>query len=223
MTAFWLSFALVFLAELGDKTQLVALTLATRFNVRVVLAGIFVATLLLNVISVLLGGLVGGLLPIAWVKFAAGLVFIAFGIWTLREDTSDESESVSRGGGSPFWAVTGTFFIGELGDKTMLSAATLATSYPMVPVWLGATAGMLLSDGLAIWIGTVLGSRLPKRLIQVGAAYFFFAFGLFSLVQGGVALPPASLGRALGVVLIVSLISLGIRKAVWAKEGGGRR
>ena len=83
MDGFWLSLGLIFLAELGDKTQLVALTLATRFKAGVVLAGVFVATLLVHAFSVILGDLTGKLLPHGWIMVLSGLAFIAFAGWTL--------------------------------------------------------------------------------------------------------------------------------------------
>lgn len=190
MDAFWLSFAMIFIAELGDKTQLVALTLATKYNARVVLAGITAATLAVHVVSVALGGAAGELLPTAWIEFAAGLAFIGFGIWTLRGDCLDEEDGVcKRRIASPFWLVASTFFLAELGDKTMLSTVTLAATHPVVPVWIGSTVGMVLSDGLAIIVGQVLGKRLPERAIQVGASCIFFGFGVWSMVQGGRTLP----------------------------------
>ena len=80
--------------------------------------------------------------------------------------------------------VTITFFLAELGDKTMLSTVTLAASYPLAPVWIGSSLGMVLSDALAIWVGQALGKKLPERAVKLGAAGIFFAFGLYYLVQG---------------------------------------
>lgn len=184
MDAFLLSLGIVFVAELGDKTQLVALCLATRFNARVVLASVFCATLVVHILSVLLGGGVGKMVPEGWIKVVAGVAFIGFGLWTLRGDTLDDKECGSKGGRSPFWIVFTTFFLAELGDKTMLSTVTLATDYSILPVWIGSSLGMVISDGLAILVGQVLGSKLPERAIRIGAAAIFVAFGLFSGAQG---------------------------------------
>ena len=189
MNAFWLSLAMIFLAELGDKTQLVALTLATRYNTKVVLWGIFWATLAIHVASAGIGRFMGGLMPDHWIQFIAGLAFIGFGLWTLRGDSLDEEESNTRRLVSPFWLVFITFFLAELGDKTMLSTVTLAAANPFIPVWLGSTIGMVLSDGLAILVGKVLGAKLPERIIKIGAAIIFFAFGVYSAIQGGIRLP----------------------------------
>ncbi len=189
MTDFWLSLGIVFLAELGDKTQLVALCLASRYKAKVVLAGIFVATLVVHVVSVLLGGGLGKVIPGEWINLCAGLAFIGFGLWTLRGDSLDDEECNRLQGRSPFMLVATTFFIAELGDKTMLSTVALATNYSLIPVWLGSSLGMVVSDGLAIIVGQILGAKLPERAVKIGAAVIFFGFGACRMAQGALALP----------------------------------
>ena len=184
MNGFWVSLALVFLAELGDKTQLVALMLATRFKAGIVLAGVLVATLLVHAFSVVLGGITGKFLPHGWIMVLSGLAFIAFAIWTWRGDRLEDEDQKVRRITSPFMIVTVTFFLAELGDKTMLTTVTLASQYSLVQVWLGSTLGMVISDALAIWVGQALGKRLPERAVKIGAAAIFLAFGLFFLCQG---------------------------------------
>ncbi len=190
MHDFWLSLVMVFIAELGDKTQLVSLSLATRYSARVVLAGITVATLLVHVFSALIGNMAGALMPRDWLHFLSGLAFIGFGLWTLRGDSLDGEESVNTRRLSPFFLVAVVFFFAELGDKTMLCTVTMAGTCAFAPVWLGSTAGMVLADGLAIWAGCSLGARLQGKTIKVGAALIFFAFGLVGSVKGGMNLPP---------------------------------
>lgn len=184
MEEFLLSLGLIFVAELGDKTQLVALTLATRFRAGVVLAGIFVATLLVHLLSVAIGGLTGTFLSSGWIELLSGLAFIGFGLWTIRGDQLDEDKGAMKSLTSPFLIVVITFFLAELGDKTMLGTVTLAASYPLVLVWIGSTLGMVLSDGLAIWVGQALGKNLPERSIKIGAAGIFFVFGFYYTVKG---------------------------------------
>ncbi|HBF35717.1 MAG TPA: hypothetical protein DDW50_00165, partial [Firmicutes bacterium] len=174
-----------------DKTQLVALTLATCYNTKVVLWGIFWSTLTIHIFSAGIGRLIGGHLPTNWIHFAAGLAFIGFGLWTLRGDSLDDNEKScdthkKRG---IFWMVFTTFFLAELGDKTMLTTVTLAAANPFIPVWLGSTVGMVLSDGLAIIVGKMLGAKLPERYIQIGASLIFFGFGIYSIIEGGEKLP----------------------------------
>ena len=184
MEGFWLSLFLIFVAEMGDKTQLVALTLATRFKAGVVLAGVFVATLLVHAFSVLLGDLTGKLLPPGWLELLCGLAFVAFGLWTIRGDTADEGNGRLNRLKSPFLIVAVTFFLAELGDKTMLGTVTLAAQYSPVQVWLGSTLGMVISDALAIWVGLTLGRHLPEKAIKIGAAAIFFGVGIYYAGQG---------------------------------------
>ena len=184
MEGFWLSLFLIFVAEMGDKTQLVALTLATRFNAWVVLAGVFVATLLVHAFSVLLGDLTGRLLSPGWIELVCGLAFVGFGAWTLRGDTAEDGNGRLNRLKSPFMIVAVTFFLAELGDKTMLGTVTLATQHSPIQVWLGSTLGMVLSDALAIWVGQALGRHLPERAIKLGAAAIFFGVGIYYTVQG---------------------------------------
>jgi putative Ca2+/H+ antiporter (TMEM165/GDT1 family) len=200
VNAFWLALGIVFLAEMGDKTQLVALCLASRFRVGVVLSGILAATLVVHVVSVVLGDGIGRLLPEIWVKLAAGIIFVVFGLWTLRGDVLSDEECSAIQGRSAFWLVFTTFFVAELGDKTMLSTVALATDHPPIPVWLGSTLGMVVADSLAILVGRILGKRLPERAVRVGAASIFFAFGGYGTTKALAALPTAALPATLAVL-----------------------
>jgi len=107
--------------------------------------------------------------------------------------------------------VATTFFLAELGDKTMLMTVGLATDHAVIPVWLGSTFGMVLSDGLAIIVGQLLGAKLPERAIKVGAAVIFFGFGALSTVQGATKLPPY--GWATSAVAVALLVSLYLYQA----------
>jgi putative Ca2+/H+ antiporter (TMEM165/GDT1 family) len=186
MVAFWQSLAFITLAEMGDKTQLVSLAFATRFSARIVLAGIFVATLLVHLVSVAIGELLGLMIPTFWVTLAAGLAFVGFGFWTLRGDTLDEDATAKRHRFGPFVTVAIAFFLAELGDKTMLATITLASQLQeWAPVWLGSTLGMVIADGLAILVGIVAGKRLPARAIRFGSAAVFIVSGLVTI--GGAA------------------------------------
>lgn len=181
---FLVALGMVFVAEMGDRTQLVALCFATRFNARVVLSGIFAATLVVHVFSVLIGKFGAEFIPTAWVNLTSGIAFIGFGAWTLCGDDVDDESCNNRQGRSPFWIVASTFFIAELGDKTMLTTIVLAAKYPQLPVWLGSTMGMVAADGAAIMVGRLMGKRLPERAIKVGASVIFFVFGAMHAVQG---------------------------------------
>jgi Ca2+/H+ antiporter, TMEM165/GDT1 family len=178
LDAFLLSFGVVFLAELGDKSQLMALTFATRYKAVPVLIGITIATALVHAVSVLVGGVLGAAIPTRLVTFVAALAFVAFGLWTLRGDelSETEEERAARPTGHVVLTIGTVFFLAELGDKTMLATITLATRDDMFGVWLGSTLGMVAADALAIGVGHLLGSRLPERGVRIFAAVSFFVF-----------------------------------------------
>jgi Ca2+/H+ antiporter, TMEM165/GDT1 family len=179
LVAFAVSFGVVFVAELGDKSQLMALTFATRYRPLPVLVGITLATAVVHLLSVVVGHGLGTALPTAWISLAAAVAFVGFGAWSLRGDRLSPAEraKAERAGGSAVLAASVAFFLAELGDKTMLATITLATQHDSVGVWLGSTVGMVAADGLAIAVGRQLGRRLPERTIKAGSAALFFLFG----------------------------------------------
>ncbi len=186
MDALLLSFGVIFVAELGDKSQLMALAFAARYPAIPVLIGITLATAVVHALSVVVGGLVGGALPTDAISIAAGAAFVGFGLWTLRGDelSAEEAAKVDRSSRSAVMAASGAFFLAELGDKTMLATVTLATTEGAFGTWAGSTLGMVAADALAIAVGSQLGTRLPERPIKVGAASAFFAFGAALILSG---------------------------------------
>lgn len=186
MYAFLLSFGVIFVAELGDKSQLMAMTLATRYRPWPILAGITLATGCVHAVSVLVGAAAGKSLPTDWITLIAGIAFLAFAAWTLRGDelTDDDEASAARRGRSAVVTASIVFFLAELGDKTMLATITLATREGLFGTWLGSTVGMVVADALAIGVGAALGKRLPERAIRFGAASLFLAFGVLLVIDG---------------------------------------
>jgi putative Ca2+/H+ antiporter (TMEM165/GDT1 family) len=184
------SFGVIFVAELGDKSQLMALTFATRFAVWPVLVGITVATSVVHLVSVGLGYGLGTALPTGWINLAGAIAFFAFGAWTLRGDhlTEEERDKANRAVRSVVFAVGTAFFLAELGDKTMLATITLATDYGWLGTWIGSTLGMVAADALAILLGRYLGKRLPEKAIAYGAAGLFFVFGIALAIEAIVEL-----------------------------------
>ncbi|HNY32425.1 MAG TPA: TMEM165/GDT1 family protein [Fibrobacteria bacterium] len=188
MDSFLIALGMVFLAEMGDKTQLVALSLAGRYKARLTIAGILAATAAVHVLSVVIGAVLGHNLSSSWTTFLAGICFLIFGIWTLR---GDDDEAGEHRGISPFWIIFWTFLIAEMGDKTMFTTATVAAQHSRswLPVWLGSTIGMVIADALAIGLGVVVGMRLPELLIRRIAGGIFLVFGIWSSWMGGRELP----------------------------------
>ena len=185
-----LSFAVIFVAELGDKSQLMALTFATRFKPGPVLIGISVATALVHLVSVGIGYGLGAALPTGWISLVSGVAFLIFGAWSLRGDhlTDAEQSKAGQTNGSAILAVGGAFFLAELGDKTMLATITLATQHGWLGTWVGSTVGMVAADALAILVGRLLGRHLPERAIRYGAAVLFAIFGIWLVVEAVIEL-----------------------------------
>ncbi|MEX1295785.1 MAG: TMEM165/GDT1 family protein [Candidatus Limnocylindrales bacterium] len=186
MEAFVLSFFIIFLAEMGDKSQLMSLAFATRYRATTVLVAITVATLLLNAGSVIVGATIAMALPTDLIQIGAGLVFLAFAAWTMRGDDPDADgpDDVRRSGGWAVLAIGSAFFLAEFGDKTMLAAMTLATTEEPIGVWLGSTFGMVAANAVAIAIGAAIGTRLPERWIRRFASAAFVVFGVVLIAQG---------------------------------------
>jgi putative Ca2+/H+ antiporter (TMEM165/GDT1 family) len=185
LAALVVSAGVIFVAELGDKSQLMALTFATRFKVVPVLIGITTATAIVHAVSVAVGYGLGATLPTGWIALVAALAFFVFGAWTLRGDSLSEDEEAksSRTTKSAVIAVGTAFFLAELGDKTMLATITLATRYGWLGTWVGSTLGMVAADALAIVVGRQLGKHLPEKAIRYGAAALFVAFGVWLLIE----------------------------------------
>jgi putative Ca2+/H+ antiporter (TMEM165/GDT1 family) len=184
--AFLLSFGIIFVAELGDKSQLMALTFAARFKASTILISIALATGLVHLVSVLVGAALGVALPTKAIAVIGGVAFLGFAAWTLRGDTLDDDEEAraEKSTRSVFWTVGIAFFVAELGDKTMLATITLATDHGLFGTWLGSTLGMVAADALAIVVGQQLGARLPEKVIKIGASVLFVVFGVWLIVEG---------------------------------------
>jgi putative Ca2+/H+ antiporter (TMEM165/GDT1 family) len=188
MYAFLLSLAVIFVAELGDKSQLMAMTFAARYRARDVLLGITIATTVVHLASVAIGRLIGDRFSSTqWViSIIAGVAFLAFAAWTLRGDelSEEEADKARHSKGAALLAVGVAFFLAELGDKTMLATITLATREDWVGTWIGSTIGMVAADALAIVVGAMLGRKLPEQLIRVGASVAFVVFGVILILEG---------------------------------------
>ncbi|MDJ0768142.1 MAG: TMEM165/GDT1 family protein [Ilumatobacter sp.] len=175
---------LVFAAELGDKTQLVALGLGARYRLRLVLAGIAIAYLAAGVVSVAVGALIGAALPTRAVSIGGGLLFIGFAIWTIvqpssNQETGSEVARAAEGGATRVVSsVAVAMFIAEFGDKTMLATATLASRGNPVAVFVGATVGIFLAGALGVYAGRAVGRRLSDRTVRSGSAALFGVFGV---------------------------------------------
>lgn len=213
-TALVVSFAVIFIAELGDKSQLMAMTFALRYRWWSVIGGITAATGLVHLVSVAIGHAVGTALPTHLIGVVAGIAFLIFGAWTLRGDSLSDTEAgkAARVTGSAFLAVTLAFMLAELGDKTMLATITLATDHNWVGVWIGSTVGMVAADALAILLGALLGKHLPERVVKIGAGVLFFVSGTW-MIGDALGLPAAvTILAALAVGAAVTAVAIRITR-----------
>jgi Ca2+/H+ antiporter, TMEM165/GDT1 family len=181
MLTFLAAFALIFVAEMGDKTQLLVLAFASKYKPGKVLTGIFLAAGLNLLMAIIAGRLLTAAIPLDIIKAVAALSFIGFGLWGLRPERPEkEGRSVSKFG--PILTVAIAFFIAEMGDKTQLAAVSLSIEYANAYlVWMGTVLGMVAADGLAIIIGLKLHKHIPERMLKYLAAAIFIIFGLVSL------------------------------------------
>lgn len=185
MHGFWIALSLVFIAEMGDRTQLLVLALATKYRAQTVLLGAIIATFLLHLLAALIGKAAGDALPLFWLYLLGGASFIGFGLWSLRPPKESEEAAPDRTQFGALLTVMGAFILAEIGDKSTFLTLTLA-SQPgsrLAAIWAGSSVGMLVADGLAILLGKLVGKRLPERLIRYIAGLIFIAIGVYRLVQ----------------------------------------
>jgi putative Ca2+/H+ antiporter (TMEM165/GDT1 family) len=189
-----LAFGAIFVAEFGDKSQLLILAFATRYPARPVVLGLVVAAAVIQGLSVMVGALAGAALPETAVAVVSGVAFLAVAAWTLRGDDDDDAHAEHAAGGARRLAgiglvltVAGTFIVGELGDKTMLATFALATSQGALPTWIGSSAGEIAANLVAVVVGRQVGHRLSPRMVRVGSAALFAVAGVVVLVGALVA------------------------------------
>ncbi len=187
MESLLISTGVVALAEIGDKTQLLAFILAARFKKPVpIILGILLATIVNHGLAGAVGAWITATVSPEILRWVLGLSFIAMAAWTMIPDTiEDEETQVARKFGV-FGATLITFFLAEMGDKTQLATVALAAHYAQpVLVVIGTTLGMLLADVPAVFIGDRLGAKIPMKLVHSVAAAIFAVLGLATLFGAG--------------------------------------
>lgn len=186
MESFFVSTGIIALAEIGDKTQLLAFILAARFKKPVpIILGILVATIVNHSLAGMLGAWITEIVNPEGLRWVLGLSFIGMAIWTMIPDKIEEEETRIARRFSVFGATLVTFFLAEMGDKTQIATITLAAHYasPFLVV-IGTTLGMLIADIPAVFIGDRFANRIPMRLVHSIAAGIFALLGLATLLGG---------------------------------------
>jgi putative Ca2+/H+ antiporter (TMEM165/GDT1 family) len=186
----WVSTGVVALAEIGDKTQLLAFILAARFKKPVpIILGIFVATLVNHALAGALGAWITASISPEILRWVLGASFIGMAIWTMIPDKMEEEETRVVGRLGVFGATLITFFLAEMGDKTQIATVAMAAHYaqPLMVV-AGTTLGMLIADVPAVFVGDKLASKIPMKLVHSIAAAIFALLGLATLMGAGAKL-----------------------------------
>ena len=188
MLLFFKVFLTEFIAEMGDKTQLMLIALTSKYKLKDIILGTAAAILVLNGLAVLAGGLVSEFIPDWLIKTIAALAFLYFAASTIAgdDDEEEEEEEKSKIKFAPL-AVFCTFFVAELGDKTQLTAITFGANEGMgaaLIVWLGCSLGLFAADILGMLVGYLLKSKVPEGLLNTLAFAIFSVFGVYTLYQG---------------------------------------
>lgn len=188
MLLFFKVFLTEFIAEMGDKTQLMLIALTSKYKLKDIILGTAAAILVLNGLAVLAGGLVSEFIPDWLIKTIAALAFLYFAASTIAGDADDEGEEEGKSKikFAPL-AVFCTFFVAELGDKTQLTAITFGANEGMgaaLIVWLGSSLGLFAADILGMLVGYLLKSKVPEGLLNTLAFAIFSVFGVYTLYQG---------------------------------------
>jgi len=185
MQTFLISTAIVALAEIGDKTQLLSLILAAKYRKPwPICIGILIATLVNHALAGWVGALVAQWLTPEVLKWIVALSFFAVAAWTLIPDKIDEEGASSEARYGVLAATVVAFFIAEMGDKTQVATVVLAAQYhPLWQVVAGTTIGMLLANVPVVWLGSRFASRLPLKAARIAAAVLFALLGLWIVVR----------------------------------------
>lgn len=197
------AFLLIFVAEMGDKTQIIAMTFATQYKIKEVILGVIIGVFFNHGLAIILGRYISTIIPMSSLQILAGIMFVVFGILALQDEgVEDEKEKKSYG---PILTVALAFFIGELGDKTQLTAMTLSAegSYPIL-ILMGTILGMVATSSLGIFVGTKIGDKVPDLYIKIVSSFVFIIFGSLKL-YGQL---PSSILRPLNILIFIGFIFL---------------
>lgn len=197
-----------FIAEMGDKTQLMLIALTSKYKLRDIVIGTATAILVLNGMAVLAGGLVGSLVPDWLIKLVAAFAFLYFAVSSLGREEEEEKVTEQKTAIAPL-AVFGTFFLAELGDKTQLTAIAFGANEGLaagVIVWLGCSVGLFAADMLGMLLGYLLKSRIPDGFLKLLAFVIFAIFGVYTMYQGLVLKYGTKSSVILPVMLVVTIL-----------------
>jgi putative Ca2+/H+ antiporter (TMEM165/GDT1 family) len=189
VTALMVAFGVVFVAELGDKTQLLALGFGARYSLRTVAIGLTLGYAAANLVATVVGAVLGAALPDRPIQIVGGLIFLGFAAFTLwKRNESDDADDESLGTPPPgssvvavVMSIAASIAVAEMGDKTQIATTTLASQSAPVGVWIGATVGAAASGMVGAAAGNLVGGRISTRALQLASAGLFAVFGVAML------------------------------------------
>ena len=183
MVPFIISLFLIGLSELGDKTQLLTLSFATRYPFRVVALPVLCAVTILQALAIGFGGFLASAIDLTYVGLITGSLFVAFGIWGLIPQ-EEEAQGNKETGFSPFMFIFIAFFLSELGDKSQLGTVALTMKFdnPFMVFW-GAALGMGLVNLASIWVGSIIKNKVAAKTINLFSATVFIIYGVWTIIQ----------------------------------------
>ena len=208
LIAFFFSTGAVVLAEMGDKTQLLAMAFATKYKASKVMIGVLIATIFNHALAVAVGSyLMRFESAQVWIQGLASLSFIFFGLWTIRGDKLEGEENRTTKYGA-IVTVAVAFFLAEMGDKTQLATIALAAKFSVSPVWvlMGTLTGMMIADAIGIFVGVVMCKNISGRKIKLVSAGAFVLFGFIGSYQ--VAAGPLHFSTGMQILSILVLTAV---------------
>lgn len=212
MIIFLTVFITIFVAEMGDKTQLLLVAMAGKYKIPHILTGTWLATVVLNILAVGVGAALSNYLDMRIIKLAAGFAFFWFAYAALKSNDEEEEQKEIKRHFGPVLAIFGSFFIGELGDKTQLSGITLAANYTnhslmnAVFIFLGCTLGLILADLIGLIAGVVLKSKIPAGILNILSFIIFAIFGVLSVREATGLIFGAGSTAALTVCIVITAV-----------------
>lgn len=230
MSLLWQVLGLIFVAELGDKTQFLMIAMSRQYSLGSILAGVGGAILLLNAMAVGLGVLLGGVLPVAFIGIVAGVAFLLFAYASLGGEREDERDSGKRAGKGGAWTVFGAFFLAELGDKTQLTVLALAAEAGKgdldlkkgIFVLFGASFGLFLADLLGLLVGFCMKKAIPSAIFSWLSVSIFAIFGVIKLLDGcerALAALPSAKPLSIGITVAAGILFVAAALGRLRKEG----
>lgn len=209
MLLFWKVLLTEFIAEMGDKTQLMLVAMTSKYKMKDILLGTGVAILILNGLAVLAGGLVSEVIPTWLIRLIAAGAFLFFAATTLKGEDDEEEVKDSGKGKIAALSVCSTFFVAELGDKTQLTAITFGANEGMeaaLIVWLACSIGLFAADIIGMLVGYLLKNKMPEDVLNAVAFCIFSVFGILTLREGLTLLLGAGNTWIMGITVATAVV-----------------